>query len=66
MNDEHILRIKESFDTDESIRRYKYIEYQPISGTNLITTREIRVVIESQKDFFHLSQACLLLEGKTR
>ena len=64
MNDEHILRIKEPFDTDESIRRYEYIEYQPITGTSLNTTGEIRVIIESQDEFFHPSQAYLLLEGK--
>ena len=64
MNDEHILRIKEPFDTDESIRRYEYIEYQPVTGTSLNTTGEIRVVIESQDEFFHPSQAYLLMEGK--
>ena len=64
MNDEHILRIKESFDTDESIRRYEYLEYQPITGTSLNTTGEVRVIIESQDEFFHPSQAYLLLEGQ--
>ena len=64
MNDEQILRIKEPFDTDESIRRYEYIEYHPITGTSLNTTGEIRVIIESQDEFFHPSQAYLLLEGK--
>ena len=64
MNDEHILRIKESFGTDESIRRYEYLEYQPITGTSLNTTGEIRVIIESQDEFFHPPQAYLLLEGQ--
>ena len=64
MNDEHILRIKEPFDTDESIRRYEYIEYQPITGTSLNTTGEIRVIIESQDEFFRPFQAYLLLEGR--
>ena len=64
MNDEHILQIKESFNTDESIRRYEYIEYQPITGTSLNTTGEIRIVIESQDEFFHPSQAYLLMEGQ--
>ena len=64
MNGDHILQIKETFDTDESIRRYEYIAYQPITGTSLNTTGEIRIVIESQDEFFHPSQAYFLIEGQ--
>ena len=64
MNDEHILQIEETFDGDESIRRYECIAYQPITGTSLDTTGEIRIVIESQDEFFHPSQAYLPMEGQ--
>ena len=63
MNDEHILRIKEPFDTDESIRRYEHLEYRPITGTNLNTTGEIRIIIESQDEVFHPANSYLLIEG---
>ena len=64
MNDEHILHIKEAYDTDESIRRYEHIEYQPVTGTNLNTTGEIRIIIESQDEVFHPSNSYLLIEGQ--
>ena len=64
MNNDHILKIKETFDTDESIRRYEYIEYLPITGTSLNTLGEIRIIIESQDEFFHPAQSFLLFEGK--
>ena len=63
MNDDHILRIKEAFDTDESIRRYEHIEYQPVTGTNLNTTGEIRIIIESQDEIFHPANSYLIIEG---
>ena len=64
MNDEHILRIKESFDTDESIRRYVHNEYLPITGTNYNTPGEIRIILESQDEFFHPSNSYLVIEGQ--
>ena len=64
MNDEHILRIKESFDTDESIRRYIHNEYLPITGTNYNTPGEIRIILESQDEFFHPSNSYLVIEGQ--
>ena len=64
MNDEHILQIKEKFDTDVSIRRYEYLEYLPITGTSYNTAGEIRIVIESQDEFFHPTNSYLLIEGQ--
>ena len=64
MNDEHILHIKEAFDTDESIRRYEHLQYQPVTGTNLNTTGEIRIVIESQDEIFHPANSYFLIEGQ--
>ena len=64
MNDEHILQIKESFETDESIRRYDYNEYLPIAGTSYNTAGEIRIILESQDEFFHPSNSYLVIEGQ--
>ena len=64
MNDEHILRIKEPFDTDESIRRYELNEYSPITGTSYDTPGEIRIILESQDEFFHPSHSFLVVEGQ--
>ena len=64
MNDEHILRIKEAFGSDESIRRYENIEYLPITGSSLNTTGEIRIVIESQDEIFHPEHSYLIVEGQ--
>ena len=64
MNDHHILQMKEGFDTDESIRRYEYNEYTPITGTNLNTTGEIRIILESQDEFFHVSGSYLVVQGQ--
>ena len=64
MNDEHILRIKEAFGSDESIRRYENIEYLPITGSSLNTTGEIRIVIESQDEIFHPAHSYLMFEGQ--
>ena len=64
MNDEHILQIKESFGTDESIRRYVYNEYLPLTGTSYNTPGEIRIILESQDEFFHPSSSYIVIEGQ--
>ena len=64
MDDEHILQLRESFQTDESIRRYEYQEYQPITGANINAAGEIRIIIESQDEIFHPAQSFLLVEGQ--
>ena len=64
MNDEHILRIKEPLERDESIRRYEYNEYLPITGTSLNTNGEIRIIIESTDEFLNPSQSFIQIEGQ--
>ena len=63
MIDEHILQIQESFESDEAIKRYEFNEYAPQTGTNLNSPGEIRIIIESQDEFFHLSNSYILIEG---
>ena len=43
-----ILRITDSILNDDSIDKYEYFEYLPITGTNLDNIGDIRINIESQ------------------
>ena len=48
---------------DESIREYEYVEYQPISGSQLNMSGQITISIENTNDFFHPRHSWLLVEG---
>ena len=57
---ESILELRE---TNESIKSYEYEEYQPITGTQLNSAGQITITNESQNQFLHLHNSCLLIEG---
>ena len=59
-----ILRINDSILNDDSIDKYEYFEYLPITGTNLDNIGDIRINIESQDIFTHPSESFLLIEGR--
>ena len=59
-----ILRITDSILNDDSIDKYEYFEYYPITGTNLDNIGDIRINIESQDMFTHPSESFLLIEGR--
>ena len=59
-----ILRITEPILNDDSIDKYEYFEYCPITGTNLNNIGDIRLTIESQDIFTHPSESFLLIEGR--
>ena len=59
-----ILRITEPILNDDSIDKYEYFEYYPITGTNLDNIGDIRINIESQDIFIHPSESFLLIEGR--
>ena len=59
-----ILRITDSILNDDSIDKYEYFEYCPITGTNLNNIGDIRINIESQDIFTHPSESFLLIEGR--
>ena len=59
-----ILRITDSILNDDSIDKYEYFEYLPITGTNLNNIGDIRINIESQDIFTHPSESFLLIEGR--
>ena len=59
-----ILRITDSILNDDSIDKYEYFEYLPITGANLDNIGDIRINIESQDIFTHPSESFLLIEGR--
>ena len=59
-----ILRITDPILNDDSIDKYEYFEYYPITGTNLDNIGDIRINIESQDIFTHPSESILLIEGR--
>ena len=59
-----ILNINEAPIVDESIQEYEFHEYEPVTGTNLNNSGEIRINIETQDLFTHPSQSYLIFEGQ--
>ena len=60
----NMLNINETPIVDESIQEYEYHEYEPVTGTNLNNSGEIRINIETQDLFTHPSQSYLIFEGQ--
>ena len=50
-------------EVDESIKGYEYVEYQPISGSQLNMSGQMTVTIENTDDFFYIRHSWLLMEG---
>ena len=62
-----ILRITDPILSDESIDKYKYVEYEPVAGTNLNSSgTDIRLTIETQDIFAHPSESFLIIEGELK
>jgi len=59
-----ILTISEKTQIDESIKEYKFHNYEPIAGTNLNNPGEIRINIETQDLFTHPCESYLVFDGK--
>ena len=58
-----ILYIQEKSEVDESIREYEYVEYQPISGSQLNMSGQITVTTENTVDFYYPRHSWLFVEG---
>ena len=58
------LNITENYSVDDSIEEYECHEYEPITGTNLNNTGEIRINIETQDIYTHPSKSYLIMEGR--
>ena len=59
-----ILDISEKPEIDQSIEKYEYHSYEPIIGTDLNRSGEIRINIETQDLFTHPSKSYLVFDGK--
>jgi len=59
-----ILNITQKPEIDESIERYEYHSYEPITGTNLNQPGEIRINVGTQDLFTHPSESYLVFDGK--
>ena len=60
-----ILRITDPIPSDDSIDNYEHFEYEPVTGTNLNNSGgDIRIYIETQDLFTHLSESFLIVEGR--
>jgi len=60
----NILNFTKVSATDETIERYEYQEYEPITGTNINNSGEIRITIQNQDIFTYPSESYLLVEGR--
>jgi len=59
-----ILNITEKTEIDESIEKYEYHSYEPITGTDLNRLGEIRINIETQDMFTHACESYLVFNSK--
>ena len=58
-----ILKFTDTSIIDESIEKYEYHEYEPITGTSLNNGGDIIISIESQDVFTHPSESYLIFEN---
>ena len=59
----NILKFTDTPIIDESIEKYEYHEYEPITGTSLNNGGDIRISIESQDVLTHPSESFLIFDG---
>jgi len=59
-----ILNITQKPEIDESIERYEYHSYKPITSTDLNRPGEIRINVETQDLFTNPSESYLVFDGK--
>ena len=59
-----ILKFTDTPIINESIEEYEYHEYEPITGTSINNSGDIRISIASQDVFTHASVSFLIFEGR--
>ena len=59
-----ILKFTDTPVIDESFEEYEYHEYEPITGTSLNNSGDVRISIESQDVFTHPSESYLIIDGR--
>jgi len=60
----NIINITQKPEIDESVERYEFHGYEPITGTDLNRPGEVRINIETQDLFTHPSESYLVFDGK--
>ena len=60
----NILQFTDTPIIDESIEENEYHGYEPITGTSLNNSGDVRISIESQDVFTHPSESYLIFEGR--
>ena len=61
-----ILKVTDTPIIDNSIEKYEYHEYEPITGTIPNNGGDIRIGVESQDIFTHPSESYLIFEGRLK
>ena len=61
---EDYLKISDPLQIDESVSEYNYHNYEPVVGSNLNSTSQIRIIIENQDLFYLPSKSFLKIKGK--
>ena len=59
-----ILKFSDTPIIDESIEEYEYHDYEPITGTSLNNSGDVRISIESQDVFTHPCESYLIFEDR--
>ena len=59
-----ILKFTDTPIIAESIEEYEYHEYEPITGTSLNNSGDVRIRIESQDVFTHPCESDLIFESR--
>lgn len=63
---EYNLNWKERLETDDSIKRFEYREYEPYTGTDLNISSDIRISIQNQDEFLLPSRSYIYIEGSLK
>jgi hypothetical protein len=61
---EDYLKISDPLQIDESVSEYNYHNYEPVVGSNLNSSSQIRIVIENQDLYYLPYKSFLTIKGK--
>lgn len=59
-----ILKINDSYATDESIANYQTYSFYPITGTQLNNPGSITITVQNSDNFYHIANSWLEFEGE--
>ena len=59
-----ILKINDSYATDESISNYQTYSFYPITGSQLNNPGSITITVQNSDNFYHIANSWLEFEGQ--